>query len=120
MADKAKLEDLRISRDENGDPLPRYIETEIGEVGIKPQSIGDLERLRQLGQKDQDEADTDELIDLIQEIVLEPDLGSVDKETLKDEYDFIELRKLIQNVSQEIMGGVEASDVKNQMRSQLS
>lgn len=104
MSKKVELEDLRIPRDENGDPLPKYVETEMGKVGYKPQSIGSIEKFGELAKKDEDEASKDELIDIIREVIIDPDLSDVSDEALKNEFDFEKLRGMLMTVIEKVRG----------------
>ena len=116
MSEKAKLEDFKIKRDENDKPKPKYIETSMGEVGIKPPSIRDLESMQEVADQDDDEASIDTVIDKIQELIIDPNFAEVDKEDLKINFDFTKLRDTFNDIMTHIQGGeanLPGADSKN-------
>lgn len=107
---KVELEDLKVKRDENDNPLPKDIETSMGEVGIKPPTIRDLEVMQEISEKDDEEAQVGEIIDILQDLIIDPDLSSLDKEEIKNEFDFTKIRDIFNDIMAHIQG-VDASQI---------
>lgn len=102
---KAKLADFKIERDENDKPKPKELETStVGTIAIKPPTIRDLEEMRDMADKDDEDASVDRVITKLQELIMEPDLSSVSKEELKTEYDFVILRNTLNDIMAHIQG----------------